>query len=917
MSYTNRNFTWDFDVLKRFYEKYIVKWLNSAVSWTDAQKKQARANLGFGDGDIDAKPTAGSDNLVNSGGVYDAMRKSDILESNNVQKLYINKTTGLIDSVNSSNYRIYYYEASDNETVTIEFTKNEDNETNGWVFKLSSVADIVAGTSALPMLKLFSLNTPERYTAELSRGDVLCVSKKTNDTVGFIKKTSLFEFVDDINTDISAIEKNIFDINAEIGSINVINASRESWIDFPLIEGKKYIFTSSSGCNLSVSNIKDISQVINVGYLTGNNSYEYTPSDNYSFLRIGTAVSETFNLTVETVGLTNRLTTLELRESSTEGEVADTQRRVLELEDSTSIYEDCGEFLPGTIVTNIDTEVSFERTASSTFISCYVPVTTGEKYKVKAIGGNGPRQWAVLDTEKIVVERSGADASEDVDIAIENDGWLVVNAIKSQDYYLKKLIKVNQKIENIIGDVEILQEDVIGITNTVDGFAIVTDLKKLNFIFGSFSSSGRYNYVTTSLTTPSYIDIKGGSVISCKSGYQYQLITNDGSQTKYTTWNSNPVEFPSDIRIKLSVRKSDTSNIYNNLVLNGLDVSFIIKSPLPLMLRPNTSFGLVPDVLYRGQHEDSTGFGQSTSWEDAMAVWDALVDNDYVTKEDLGDCYDGKHLYCYTLDPQSPKNTSSYPLPTVVITTSLHGHEKSATYGLYYLLRDMIDSPLSNEVTRYLRDNVVFKIIPCVNIYGWDANLRANENGVNLNRNFATWNWEYSDDSYNHTGNYPFSEPETAAIFSVLSKLNNLSLFIDIHTNGLNTGVGESDILWNNILDCTIDGLNYNAFRDFVAYCNNMKSVICSYGVPRVTAKTYVNIIAESERPTAAYYVAQNYGTYASTLEVLCGRNSSEQEQNVDIPNNLVKYTKDVIKLAGEEIGNYIINALSLINRLS
>lgn len=75
MAYTNRNFTWDFDALKRFYEKYIVKWINSAVSWTDAQKKQARANLGFGDGDIDSKPTPGSDNPVKSGGVYDAVEK--------------------------------------------------------------------------------------------------------------------------------------------------------------------------------------------------------------------------------------------------------------------------------------------------------------------------------------------------------------------------------------------------------------------------------------------------------------------------------------------------------------------------------------------------------------------------------------------------------------------------------------------------------------------------------------------------------------------------------------------------------------------------------------------------------------------------------------------------------------------------
>ena len=81
MAYTNKNFTWDFDALKRFYEKYIVKWLNSAVAWTEAQKKQARANLGFGDGDIDNEPTVGSNNLVKSGGVYKGVR--EIVDSYN------------------------------------------------------------------------------------------------------------------------------------------------------------------------------------------------------------------------------------------------------------------------------------------------------------------------------------------------------------------------------------------------------------------------------------------------------------------------------------------------------------------------------------------------------------------------------------------------------------------------------------------------------------------------------------------------------------------------------------------------------------------------------------------------------------------------------------------------------------------
>ena len=42
---------------------------------TDEQKKQARENIGFGNGDIDSKPTAGSDNLVTSGGIYKSIEE--------------------------------------------------------------------------------------------------------------------------------------------------------------------------------------------------------------------------------------------------------------------------------------------------------------------------------------------------------------------------------------------------------------------------------------------------------------------------------------------------------------------------------------------------------------------------------------------------------------------------------------------------------------------------------------------------------------------------------------------------------------------------------------------------------------------------------------------------------------------------
>lgn len=42
---------------------------------TEEQKKQARENIGFGSGDIDSKPTAGSDNLVTSGGIYKSIEE--------------------------------------------------------------------------------------------------------------------------------------------------------------------------------------------------------------------------------------------------------------------------------------------------------------------------------------------------------------------------------------------------------------------------------------------------------------------------------------------------------------------------------------------------------------------------------------------------------------------------------------------------------------------------------------------------------------------------------------------------------------------------------------------------------------------------------------------------------------------------
>lgn len=151
MSYTNRNFGWDFDSLKRFYDRYVVKWLNSSESWTSAQKKQARVNLGFGSGDIDDKPTAGSDNPVKSGGVqnelalgavYDVSAKNPTAGSNNDGKWEslsallsdTNLNTLIPTSVRKGGMSIKFVRTYDNKYVQYRLTKKEFSiDAGDWV----------------------------------------------------------------------------------------------------------------------------------------------------------------------------------------------------------------------------------------------------------------------------------------------------------------------------------------------------------------------------------------------------------------------------------------------------------------------------------------------------------------------------------------------------------------------------------------------------------------------------------------------------------------------------------------------------------------------------------------------------------------------------------------------------------------
>lgn len=102
----------------------------------------------------------------------------------------------------------------------------------------------------------------------------------------------------------------------------------------------------------------------------------------------------------------------------------------------------------------------------------------------------------------------------------------------------------------------------------------------------------------------------------------------------------------------------------------------------------------------------------------------------------------------------------------VLVIGCFHGDEPQGNYLINEYLKE------------YPNSNLAF--IPCLNKYGVENNVRTNSNGVDLNRNFPTANWELTEKNEFFGGTSPASEVETLFVMNAVKKIKP-ELILTLH----------------------------------------------------------------------------------------------------------------------------------------
>lgn len=210
--------------------------------------------------------------------------------------------------------------------------------------------------------------------------------------------------------------------------------------------------------------------------------------------------------------------------------------------------------------------------------------------------------------------------------------------------------------------------------------------------------------------------------------------------------------------------------------------------------------------------------------------------------------------------------------PIILLVTGVHGDERTSVMSTYQFLKDLCEC---NTGLYELRENTIFKVIPLACPYGFNNDLRTNENGVNLNRNFNIY-WSASYDVENNNGGAsPADQLETQILQNWIDSNTNATIYIDFHNSGYQDEVsylaGNSAISKMTIMKKScLQGIG-----DFSPYLESKKGFISENLIMAYTG--------DFGQTAMSYRYAEDKNILSVCLECSWNQNSSGKHSNLSI----------------------------------
>ena len=565
---------------------------------------------------------------------------------------------------------------------------------------------------------------------------------------------------------------------------------------------------------------------------------------------------------------------------------------------------------------SLNTVINTTPVANGSVAYVLIPCKYKDKFIITGTGGSTYRLWCFVDNNFRSKAVSAASATAtNLELYAPEDGYFISNVTTANVYSLQVVQRM---------DLNTLSSTVQRLNSFDPEYVHITNPHLLFWQMGTFNATGPQGGTFTDRMYTVCKVKKGSRVIAKSTGgvkinFGYKLSENDSEISGYKTYNYQTIEVEQDCIVYIGVVLAPTAAyLPNDKLLDNVTFDLYVVD-FETKYRKDRAFGSVPSGHYIGQHTDETGWDNNTSDINAIhSAFDTLVtaSDGWLTKKDLGVAYDNYHMYQYDTVPVGlHAGSDGINLPKVAIVCCEHGNEKMSAYAMHYLMYDLIHNPAKNSILYYLRSNCAISFIPIANPWGFLNKSRLNENGVNLNRNFPTYNWaDYNEETsspggINYKGSAPASETQTKLIIQFLRNNFDAVFAIDLHTNGENTSA------WYEISTAIINAdaptsPNYSVQKSYYIPSkldiNYIKSWMDENYGSALGNVFYGNVsFPEPDRPTTGNWVRESNNMVGITFEVLAG------SANGYLGENLGKYAPATIKAAAEEIGDYIVAMLA------